>query len=522
MEPDPAAHPDPTGLGRQIPKIAVIAIIGLFVGWLAAAKLNLGTVPGWVIGTSIFGVGTFALMNLKETPTALWVVFVLKLFTVVAYKLITVVLVSFLIKDCGVGDSQAQWIFGIWGIFMSLATLLAGSITDAVGIRRTLIIGITLCLVTRLVLMFSGNSAVVLLLGLIPLAAGEALCTPVLVAATRNYTNAAQRSVAFSVFYSILNLGFMFAYFIRDGIQTGAADSGGSFQMLGFDLSAQRMLFAISFGVEFVALACALTLRERCSTGQQGENLADTIGRTAVQTGRLFVALVRHPAFRRLLLFLLMIGLLKIVFNIMDAVLPTFAEREIGIGGKNSVGRLNAVNSILILVLAPLVGSLTKRIPAYPMVIFGGFVTAAAFTFMVLPADRFIGLASSPFGRWFGHQYLLIEGVIHPYLIMILLWQIVFSIGEAFYSPRVYEYAVAIAPKGQEASYASLSAVPLLMGKLINSAAFAGLLTRFCPAEGPRDPGKMWLIVGLMVLVAPIGLLVFRRFIRVPEEGREE
>jgi hypothetical protein len=31
----------------------------------------------------------------------------------------------------------------------------------------------------------------------------------------------------------------------------------------------------------------------------------------------------------------------------------------------------------------------------------------------------------------------------------------------------------------------------------------------------------MWLIIGLMVLVAPVGLLLFRRYIRVKEEGRE-
>ena len=104
---------------------------------------------------------------------------------------------------------------------------------------------------------------------------------------------------------------------------------------------------------------------------------------------------------------------------------------------------------------------------------------------------------------------------------MIVLWQIGFSIGEAFYSPRVYEYAVSIAPKGQEASYASLSAVPLLMGKLATGAAFSWLLTRYCPAEGPRDSSTMWTIVGCLVLIAPLGLLLFKPFIRVKEEGRE-
>jgi hypothetical protein len=31
----------------------------------------------------------------------------------------------------------------------------------------------------------------------------------------------------------------------------------------------------------------------------------------------------------------------------------------------------------------------------------------------------------------------------------------------------------------------------------------------------------MWLIFALAASVAPIGLIVFRRFIRVPEAGRE-
>jgi MFS family permease len=502
-------------------KGCILLLLSLGVGYLAAQKLNLGNVPGVVVGASIFGVGAYALMNLRDTPTALWMVFSLKLFTVIAYKLVTVVLVSFLMKDCGISDANAQWIFGIWGMFMSIATLLAGSLTDALGLRRTLLTGIVLCLLTRLVLLCSGNSAVVLLLGLIPLAVGEALCTPVLVAATRKYTNASQRSVAFSVFYAILNLGFMFAYFIRDGVQSEAAHSSDVMHLAGFALSPQRFLFLVSLSVEALALPFILALRGDVGSAGSGGSWAATLASAATETGRLFGTLVRHPAFRRLLVFLLMIGLLKIVFNIMDAVLPTFAEREIGTEGAKSVGRLNAVNSILILVLAPLVGTLTRKLPAYSMVILGGFITASSFTFMVLPASGFEGMAASSFGSWIGHEYLRLSGVIHPYLIMILLWQVVFSIGEAFYSPRVYEYAVSIAPKGQEASYASLSAVPLLMGKLINSAAFAGLLTRFCPAEGPRDPGKMWLIVGLLVLVAPIGLLVFRRFIRVPEEGRE-
>ncbi len=502
-------------------KVLIFGIIGSGVGWLAYFA-KLGQVPSIIVALAVAGVGLYAALKLAGSPRDLWFTFSLKFFSVTAYKLITVVLVSYLMKDCGVKDSQAQWLFGIWGMFMSISTLLSGSLTDALGLRRTLLIGLTLCLVTRVVMIVSSNTWVVLGCGLIPLAIGEALCTPVLVAATRRYTSTAQRSVAFSVFYAILNLGFMFAYFVRDGVQSLIAGGGGSLLLAGGAMSTQRALFLVSLGVELLALPFVLMLRDKKGgVTEAGSNWLGTVKNAANDTFRLFGALFRHKAFQRLLFFLLLIGLLKIVFNIMDAVLPTFAEREIGVEGAGRVGRLNAVNSILIMILAPAVGVLTRKFSAYSMVVFGGFITAMSFVFMVLPADMFVGMANGGLGEWFGRGYLEIKGVVHPYLIMILFWQIAFSIGEAFYSPRVYEYAVAIAPAGQEASYASLSAVPLLMGKLINSAAFAGLLTAFCPATGPRDPGKMWMLIGLLVLMSPLLLLLLRSFIRVKEEGRE-
>jgi dipeptide/tripeptide permease len=114
-----------------------------------------------------------------------------------------------------------------------------------------------------------------------------------------------------------------------------------------------------------------------------------------------------------------------------------------------------------------------------------------------------------------------LQGPVHPYYITIILWQVLFSVGEAFYSPRVYEYAASIAPKGQEASYSSLSYIPLLFGKLVTGAAFGGLLEKYCPLQGARDPSTMWLIIGTMVLVAPTVLLLLSRHIQVKEEGRD-
>jgi hypothetical protein len=104
---------------------------------------------------------------------------------------------------------------------------------------------------------------------------------------------------------------------------------------------------------------------------------------------------------------------------------------------------------------------------------------------------------------------------------MAALYFVIWSIGEAFYSPRVYEYAAAIAPKGQEASYGALSYVPLFLGKLLVGSSGI-LLAKYCPEQGVRHSEIMWLIFALTATVAPVGLLAFRRFIRVHEAGRPD
>lgn len=512
----------------------VLALISVVFGYLVWKQAKMGAVSGCIVGGSIFGIGLFALVKLADAPRGLWITFGLKMVIVTAYKLLTIALVTWAMKDLGMDGRHAQWVFASWGMCFTVATLVSGSLTDALGMRRTLLLGVSLAVVCRLVMFASTNAWVALAFGMVPAAIAEAFCTPVLVAATRKFTAPEQRSVAFSIFYAIMNTGFLFAYFFRDAVFSPGVlqpDAGGMVSVLGMSLSKERVLIFLSLSVELLMLPLLLMLRGEkddqgtVQTGEAGQGffvrLSTTVRSAAHDTGRQLALLVRQPRFGRLLIFLTMIGLLKIVFGTMDGVLPTFAEREIGPQGTECVGRLNAVNSVLILVLAPLIGMLARRRAAYSMVILGGFITAASFVFMALPTRMFTGLADGWLGEVVGRGYLNLSGSIHPYIVMIVLWQVAFSIGEAIYSPRVYEYAASIAPKGQESSFASLSYVPQLMAKLATGALFSGILDRYCPPTGPRDPGGMWMIVGILVLVAPVALLLLARFIRVKEDGRD-
>ena len=108
-----------------------------------------------------------------------------------------------------------------------------------------------------------------------------------------------------------------------------------------------------------------------------------------------------------------------------------------------------------------------------------------------------------------------------PLYVSIVLFTILYSIGESFYSPRLYEYPAAIAPKGQEGSYLALSMLPYFVAKFFVGSMSGFLLDAFCPATGPRHPQMMWIIIGGMALIAPIGLVLARSYIQVHEAGRD-
>ena len=109
---------------------------------------------------------------------------------------------------------------------------------------------------------------------------------------------------------------------------------------------------------------------------------------------------------------------------------------------------------------------------------------------MALPTAWFAPLANGLAGHWLGTGIWACKGSVHPYYVMIALFVVLFSVGEAFYSPRVYEYAAAIAPKGLEASYSALSYVPFLLAKLLMGTFSGMLLARYCPEQGCGTRGR--------------------------------
>lgn len=482
---------------------------------------------------SVFG----RFLVLKGAVRELWIIFGAKLLAILAYGIMNSTLVLWLSSDLGYSDIRAGLIVAAWSAAMTFFTVLVGSLVDAIGLRKAFLLGFGVCIFARGVLTFAMTRWLVLGAGLLPLALGEALMTPVMVAAVRRYSTTAQRSMSYAIFYAMMNAGFLAGAWIFDYVRKGLGEYGRfTVPLLGVQLSSYRTLFLLSFLITIPNLVVMyFGLRDgveatdegvRISPDQSrypGAGLLQSVGlmvRDSLRdAARIFRGLWGQPAFFRFLAFLSLVVAVRLVLLHMYYTYPKFGIRELGEGAP--IGRLWSLNSIVVIILVPFVGALTQKVSAYRMVFLGTSIAAGSVFLMAVPPAWFQPLADGLPGHLIARSWLGVRGSVNPYYVMIFLYVCAYSVGEVFWTPRLYEYTAAIAPKGQEGSYMSLSYLPFFVAKLFAGTLSGLLLSRYCPAVGPRHSQTIWLIIGLMALITPVGLVVFRRQIQVREAGRE-
>ena len=195
---------------------------------------------------------------LKGAQRELWLTFLIKFLIYTAYSVTNKTMVLWLSKDLGFNDQAAGALVGwVWAPAMTVFTLLAGSLTDAIGLRRTFFLGVAICTVARTVMVTTTNPALALACGVLPLAVGEALGTPVLLAATRRYSTTAQRSMSFSVIYVVMNIGYIAAGWIFDYVR----QLNLRVTFLGLEPTTHQQLFFVSLAFEVLLFPAIYFLR---------------------------------------------------------------------------------------------------------------------------------------------------------------------------------------------------------------------------------------------------------------------
>ena len=472
---------------------------------------------------------------LRSAPRELWLVFLAKIAETTAYALVNASLMLYLINELGYSDEGAGGFVGIWATVISAFVFLVGSLSDAIGIRKTLIFSFAVCAITRLLAAFIGHPILTPIFALMPMTLGVAMTIPVMVAATRRFTSPKQRSIGFALLYVVMNVGFLIAGWLYDRVRMWMGEDG-VLDVLGMQLSVYETIFLIATAFTIIGLLpITLFLRKgveatddgivvdpatEAEVSSEGVSGPRFIWEAIVKTGRILAEVSKEKAFYRFLLLVALIVGVRMVFYHMHYTLPVWADREMGYGSRFGTA-WGVINPALIIVLTPIVGALSQRITSYTMLVVGTSISALPVFILVIPAEWFTGVAAGGAGdamRWL----LSIDGDLSPIYVNLVLFSVLFSIGEAIWSPRLYEYTASIAPKGRESTYMSLSLLPMFVAKLTVGPLAGVLLDAYCPLEGARQSWVLWLLVAGMAVFSPLALLILRSIITRPTDPVED
>eukprot|EP00403_Amphidinium_massartii_P015560 CAMPEP_0178415586 /NCGR_PEP_ID=MMETSP0689_2-20121128/23627_1 /TAXON_ID=160604 /ORGANISM="Amphidinium massartii, Strain CS-259" /LENGTH=248 /DNA_ID=CAMNT_0020036909 /DNA_START=79 /DNA_END=821 /DNA_ORIENTATION=+ len=143
----------------------------------------------------------------------------------------------------------------------------------------------------------------------------------------------------------------------------------------------------------------------------------------------------REPRFARFTALIFIFVGVRSVFRHLDATFPKYYVRSFGDNSQFEL--ILMVNPTCILLLTPLMTCLVQR---YQLDYSSVFLLGATFSGI---SPLVMALDTSQF--------------------MCLMFVLLLSLGEAIWSPKLYEYSVAIAPRGREATYSALSTTPAFL-----------------------------------------------------------
>jgi len=222
-----------------------------------------------------------------------------------------------------------------------------------------------------------------------------------------------------------------------------------------------------------------------------------------------------------------MLGILtfvKLTFYLFHVMFPTYATRVFGYDFPVA-GVFGTLNPAMIVFLVPLISALTVNIRSYTMLMVGTAVSAAAVFLCFIPDSIALAIGDTWFGTWLFDYWLEAPaGNRDPFLISFIIFIMVFTVGEAIWSPRLMQFSAEIAPKGKEGAYIALAMLPYFLGK-IAATVMADILTgQYFSSDMVEYPNHelSWLWVAGMCLFSPLGMVIWRKHFNHSEQAAED
>jgi POT family proton-dependent oligopeptide transporter len=399
-----------------------------------------------------------------------WVANISELFERLSYYAVFAVLARYLHEGLHFDVERASSLTGMFGGWVWFLAVFGGALADRLGFRRALSLAYLILsfayflmgsLGARWLAPVRDSVPLVTLVGFVLIlpALGVALVKPSVVGTTARASKENVRSVGYSIYYTLVNVGSTAGPLLASWAQRhGAVEN----------------VFRIAALSVFVMLFLVLFMFKEPRRSDEGEVASPG------QIGKNFLTVLSNPRF---MIFLIIFTGYWIVFWQEFIALPLYISAYID--PQADTARILATDPIVVIAFTMVIGIMTKRMHAFHAIVLGTLISSLAWILLI----------------------------VHPSVWMAVATLVVVAIGEIVQQPRYYDYISRLAPPGQQGTYMGFAFLPLGIGSFI-AGPFSGWLMHHFGEELHR-PKLVWWSVVAVGLATTLLLWIYDRWVRV-------
>ncbi len=402
-----------------------------------------------------------------------WVANISELFERLSYYAVFAVLARYLHEGLHFNVQQASSLTGMFGGWVWFLAVIGGALADRLGFRRALSLAYLLLSFAYFSIGSIGAPWLAPVRNSVPLvtlvafvlilpALGVALVKPSVVGTTARASKENVRSVGYSIYYTLVNVGSTAGPLLASWAQRRGSVEGV------FRIAALSVFAMLFFVLLFFKEPQRADEGPPASLGQVGKN---------------FLTVLSNPRF---MIFLLIFTGYWIVFWQEFIVLPLYISSYID--PKADTARILATDPIVVICFTMVIGFLTKRMLAFHAIVLGTLISSVAWILLI----------------------------IHPSVWMAVATLVVVAIGEITQQPRYYDYISRLAPAGQQGTYMGFAFLPLGIGSFIGGP-FGGFLVHHF-GEVQHRPAMIWWSVVGVGLATTLLLWIYDKTLKPPEK----
>ncbi|HMK23345.1 MAG TPA: MFS transporter [Terriglobales bacterium] len=405
-----------------------------------------------------------------------WVANISEIFERLSYYAVFAVLARYLHEALQFPSDQSSSLSGLFGGAVWVMAIFGGALADRIGFRRALslayfILSFSYFMVGSIAAPWLEPVRRAVPLGLmagvilfLP-ALGVALVKPSVVGTTARASKESVRSLGYSIYYTMVNIGSFLGPFLAGWIQER--------------MRAENVFRLAALSVFLMFLGVLIFFREPrrereheiTSLGQVVRNLAMALGNW------------------RFVLFLLIFSGYWIVFWQQYLSLPIYLHDYVD--ARANTAMILIADPIIVITLTVAVTALTQEITSFGAITLGTLITGVG---------------------W------IVLGV-HPRVWTAVVSLIIVALGEITQQPRYYEYISRLAPPGQQGTYMGFAFLPIGIGSLIGGR-FGGLLLHHF-GEVQHQPERIWWVITGVGILTTLGLWLYDKVFMPSGSGAE-